>query len=103
MEKQTAVQWYFEKQTELDNSFDEQEIDILEYIERKKEIQDQAYQMEKEQIVNAYWDGGQDVPMHISTCENYYNETFGVETGVIVFDNIHLTNTNKINNGGNNE
>jgi hypothetical protein len=60
-------------------------------------------QMEKEQIVNAYWDGGQDVPMHISTCEKYYNETFGVETGVIVFDNIHLTNTNKINNGGNNE
>jgi len=62
-----------------------------------------AKQMEKERIVNAYWDGGQDVPMHISTCENYYNETFGVETGVIVFDNIHLTNTNKINNGGNNE
>jgi hypothetical protein len=66
------------------------------------EIQ-QASQMEKEQIVNAYWDGGQDVPMHISTCENYYNKTFGVETGIIVFDNIHLTNTNKINNGGNNE
>jgi hypothetical protein len=64
---------------------------------------DQAKQMEEEQIKNAYWDGGQDVPMHISTCENYYNETFGVETGVIVFDNIHLTNTNKINNGGNNE
>ena len=38
--KQTAVQWYFEKQTELDNSFDEQEVDILEYIERTKEIQD---------------------------------------------------------------
>ncbi len=63
----------------------------------------QAKAMHKEEIIDAYWDGGQDVPMHISTCENYYNETFGGETGVIVFDNIHLTNTNKINNGGNNE
>ena len=32
--------------------------------------------MEKEQIKDAYWDGGQDVPIHVSTCEKYYNETF---------------------------
>ena len=67
------------------------------------EIIQQAKAMHKEEIIDTYWVGGQDIPMHISTCENYYNETFGGETGVIVFDNIHLTNTNKINNGGNNE
>jgi hypothetical protein len=38
-----------------------------------------AKAMEKEQIMDAYWDGGQDVPMHVSTCEQYYNETFKSE------------------------
>jgi len=33
--------------------------------------------MEKEQIENAYWDGGQDVPMISKQCEQYYNETYG--------------------------
>ena len=35
-----------------------------------------AKEMEKEQIENAYWDGGQDVPMRGKQCEQYYNETF---------------------------
>jgi hypothetical protein len=91
--KQTAVEWLAEEINKNGVYLSDHYWNAFE----------QAKQMEKEQIVNAYWDGGQDVPMHISTCENYYNETFGVETGVIVFDNIHLTNTNKINNGGNNE
>jgi len=34
-------------------------------------------QMEQEQIENAYWDGGQDVPMISKQCEQYYNETYG--------------------------
>jgi hypothetical protein len=37
---------------------------------------EQAKEMEKEQIENAYWDGGQDVPMSGKQCEQYYNETF---------------------------
>lgn len=93
--KQTAVEYLVEQLESIGFSTN----DLSEFY-NEIEI---AKQMEKERIVNAYWDGGQDVPMHISTCENYYNKTFGVETGIIVFDNIHLTNTNKINNGGNNE
>jgi len=31
---------------------------------------------EKEQIMNAYWEGGQDVPTHNSTVEEYYNQTY---------------------------
>ena len=31
---------------------------------------------EKEQIMNAYWEGGQDVPTHNSTVEKYYNQTY---------------------------
>ena len=36
-----------------------------------------AKQMEKKQIENAYWDGGQDVPCHGDRCQEYYNETYG--------------------------
>jgi len=107
MKKQTVVNVLKEhiqdaiEKTVVDNHYESGYKQCL--IDIQNKIDDGLLQMEKEQIVNAYWDGGQDVPMHISTCENYYNKTFGVETGIIVFDNIHLTNTNKINNGGNNE
>ena len=45
-----------------------------------KELNDlleQAKEMEKEQIKDAYWDGGQDVPLHINTCEEWYKKTYG--------------------------
>ena len=47
--------------------------------EMEKLYIEDAKKMEKEQIMDAYWDGGQDVPMHVSTCEKYYNETFKSE------------------------
>ena len=34
---------------------------------------------EKEQIMGAYWEGGQWVPKHITSCERYYNETFNTQ------------------------
>ena len=40
---------------------------------------DQAKEMEKQQIVDAYWDGGQDIPLTENRCEQYYNETFKSE------------------------
>ena len=39
----------------------------------------QAKAMHKEEIENAYWDGGQQVPMRGSQCEEYYNETFNTK------------------------
>lgn len=35
-----------------------------------------ALAMEKEQIEEAYWEGGQDIPTVPSRCEQYYNETY---------------------------
>lgn len=32
--------------------------------------------MEKEQIEEAYWEGGQDVPCNGKQCEQYYNKTY---------------------------
>ena len=31
---------------------------------------------EKQQIKDAYWDGGQDIPLTEERCEEYYKETF---------------------------
>ena len=44
------------------------------------DIFNEALEKEKEQIMNAYWEGGQDVPTHNSTVEEYYNQTYKPET-----------------------
>jgi len=62
MSKQTAVEW-LEEQIKKDHPF---WIDIFE----------QAKTMEREQIEDAYWEGGQDVPSNGKQCEKYYNETY---------------------------
>jgi hypothetical protein len=64
--KQTAVDWLVEKLKENGVSFWQEEIEMIE----------EAKEMEKEQIENAYWDGGQDVPLTEERCKQYYNETF---------------------------
>ena len=65
MSKQTAVEWLVE---ELFKQID--------YIQVDPKIIEQALEMEREQIEEAYWEGGQDVPTHGRQCEQYYNETF---------------------------
>jgi len=41
----------------------------------QNDIDSQMLLMEKEQIINAYWDGNQDVDYKL-LAEQYYNETF---------------------------
>jgi hypothetical protein len=41
-----------------------------------EELLQQAKEMEKQQIEDAYWDGGQDIPLTEKRCEDYYNEKF---------------------------
>ena len=33
-------------------------------------------ELEKQQIIDAYWDGGQDIPLTENRCNQYYNQTF---------------------------
>ena len=40
---------------------------------------ERAKAMHKEEIENAYWDGGQWIPSSGSQCEEYYNETFNTK------------------------
>ena len=66
--KKTAVDYIFHTFYNEDN--------ISDYVLR---IFEQAKEMEKEQIENAYWDGGQDIPLSEQRCKEYYNETFKSE------------------------
>lgn len=68
--KQTAVEWIESKL----NSVKPTDFCSLQDI---KDWVKQAKQMEKEQIMDAYWDGGQDIPLTDKRCEQYYNETYG--------------------------
>ena len=46
------------------------------YAELFEEIE-QIKAMHQEEIEDAYWEGGQDVPVNGQQCQRYYNETFG--------------------------
>jgi hypothetical protein len=62
MKKQTAVEWLVEQYTQGNYSW---------------EAYEQAKEMEKEQIVEAYESGVWDVGCRNSDSKKYYNETYG--------------------------
>jgi len=64
--KKTAVEWLEERYN--DSLFEDNFICKDEFA--------QAKEMEKQQIIDAYWDGGQDIPFTKETCEQYYNQNF---------------------------
>lgn len=64
----TAVEFY---RTELINLLSNKS-----EFQTEIEIFNKAKAMEKEQITNAYWDGGQDIPLTEEKCNEYYNETY---------------------------
>jgi hypothetical protein len=66
--KQTAVEWYF---TELWNAPKDKFI--------WHSILEKAKEMEKEQIIDSWWDGCQNWDSE-KEAEQYYNETYGDDT-----------------------
>lgn len=75
MKKQTAVEWLFDQL--CSNKFSWVNYSDKIYIDKiTSDIYNQAKIMEKEQIKDAYWEGGQDVPVNPKQCEIYYNETY---------------------------
>jgi hypothetical protein len=66
--KQTSIEWFYDQITRT----------YWDYMttERQNELFEQAKEMHKQEIENAYWDGGQDIPMSEKSCEKYYQETF---------------------------
>ena len=76
MSKPTAVQWYIEERNILENGLRTNEFGLGTYFERKIQIEYQAKQMEKEQIIDAVKYGCSDWGS-AKDSEQYYNETFG--------------------------
>ena len=70
--KQSSIEWIYNN---LKSHF-EHDGDLLEAVKMSFE---QAKAMHKDEIENAYWDGGQWVPTVGSQCEEYYNETFNTQ------------------------
>lgn len=66
--KQTAVEWLFEK------LWNEPKDKLTWYA-----ILKQAKEMEKEQMIDSYWNGCQNWD-NDKNAEQYYNETYGKET-----------------------
>ena len=64
--KQSSVEWF------LDELIKEGYIKRLPVTQFK-----QAKAMHKEEIEDAYWEGGQDVPSNEKQCQDYYKEKFG--------------------------
>ena len=73
--KQTAINWFANELLKNENI----EKAIIENFSIASEYYNKAKEMEKEQIENAYWDGGQDIPLSEQRCKQYYNETFKSE------------------------
>ena len=74
--KQTAVDYLAEKYYHITWLRNRDEISAGRADELRADAYEQAKEIEKQQIMDAYWDGGQDIPTSYKTCKWYYNETF---------------------------
>ena len=81
--KQTAVEWYNEQLNVYGDMAFNKEITLGQYHIKKQELLEQAKEMGKEQIEEAFADGVDDeYEYHINNqprtnTEQYYNETYG--------------------------
>ena len=79
LDKMTAVQWFIEQ---LEQKGDASENVSIRRIQISVDVSDylklirQAKQMEKDQIINAFWDGGANWDSE-KTAEQHYNEKYG--------------------------
>jgi hypothetical protein len=79
--KQTAVQWYADKQESLQGIFSLGGITATEYYEKMTELVKAAMQLEKEQITDAFSSGEDNIDANggliiKNGSEQYYNKTY---------------------------
>jgi HEPN domain-containing protein len=72
----TAVEWQFEQLFNSFEKFNNGEFTFNEYLKKNLEIREQAKEMEKQQIIDAFDDGYYENGMGRYEPEEYYNETF---------------------------
>ena len=81
MKRQTAVQWYADKQESLQGIFSLGGITATEYYEKMTELVKAAMQLEKEQITDAFNSGEDNIDANggliiKNGSEQYYNKTY---------------------------
>ena len=79
--KQTAVEWYAVQAMQLEIQRDKGIITISQMLNELSNILEQAKEMEKEQMIEAYRTGVEEdvYERPLRTGEQYYNETFKSE------------------------
>lgn len=86
MKKQSAVEWLIGKILTKDEIYDDygnvigyKLINTYTSSEDCSKYVEVANSIFEDQIKDAYWDGGQDIPIHGRQCEQYYNENYKSE------------------------
>lgn len=79
IKKQTAVEWYAEKSGELELKRTQGDISLHELVIELSNLLQQAKEMEKEQIKDAWYYGALDTNPYSDFAEQYYNEIFKSE------------------------
>lgn len=83
MSKQTSIEWFAEKDTELTIQFLEGKLNQIQLAIEKMQCLNKAKQMHKEEIEEAYGHGQNNGYMYAHqkaitiTKENYYSQTYG--------------------------
>jgi len=72
----TALDWYCKEINYLTINYKIGNINENEYLRKQVEIYNQAKEMEKEQIKDAWYYGALDTNPYSDFAEQYYNETF---------------------------
>jgi hypothetical protein len=73
--KQTAVEWYEKEINSLFEKYEAKQISQVVFLIMKHNIFYQAKEMEREQIINSWWDGCQNWDSE-KEAEQYYNKTY---------------------------
>lgn len=77
MSKQTSIEWFAQKDTELTIQFLEGKLNQIQLAIEKMQCLQQAKQMHKEEIIEAFIGHDSDTKENIDVAEQYYQETYG--------------------------
>ena len=99
---QTAVEWLFDRMVGLAEDYDDGKINYTNYINGVKHFLDQAKEMEKQQIIDAYEQGSDDeIVAYDGTRKykngvEYYTFTYGSKGSDETLKDYHIVDTNEM-------
>jgi hypothetical protein len=73
---QTSTQWLYDKLNECYEHYDNGEYSYTYFVNESKKILDQAKEINKQQIIDAFIGYDSDTEDNLEVAEQYYNETY---------------------------